>query len=135
MGGGRGKGQLNPDRGAWLERLLVIAAIVWSTAVAAMLWMPPPPVVIPSIWLDKATHLILFTGLGGAWRWVTPNHWRVLLFSVAFAALTEVGQGWLPWPRQPDVVDFGFDVVGAVLGVAFASRVGPPWRRIRQRVG
>lgn len=105
------------------------AAVVWTAAVVVALWMPPPPVVIPNIWLDKVTHLTMFAGVGGLWRWVSPRTWTVLVAAVLLGALTEVGQGWSPWGRYPDVADFVFDALGAAVGVGVAAWVSPPWRR------
>ncbi len=125
----RRKSKLSPERVKLLDRLLVAAAVGWVVAVTVALWMPPPPVVIPNLWLDKATHFAMFAGVGGLWRWVSPRTWTVTAFAVFLGALTEVGQGWWPWGRYPDVMDFAADAVGALAGVGVAAWIPVPWRR------
>lgn len=83
--------------------------------------MPPPP--NPRLdwpWLDEAIHFVLFGGIAGlGWLAALPGR-AMCIGVVALAALTELGQGLLPWDRRPDVVDFGFDLVGAALGWVLA---------------
>ena len=112
-----------------------MAALGWTATVLVGLWMPPPPVIIPNVWLDKVTHAGMFAGVGGLWQWVATRtntqprqSWAVLGGSVALGALTEVGQGVLPWGRTADPADLAFDALGAVIGVVAGVYIRPPWR-------
>lgn len=96
--------------------------------VTVALWMPPPPVTIPSVWADKVTHFGMFAVVGGLWRWVSPRTWAVAAGAVLLGAVTEVGQGWWPWGRHPDLMDFLFDALGVLAGVGVGAWVAAPWR-------
>jgi VanZ family protein len=96
----------------------------------AMLWMPPPA--NPTWdwqWLDESIHLSLFAGLAGLATWSGGTARTVLLACLVWAIVTEVVQGWLPWPRTPEVGDVVADMIGATLGWRIASWLHPRWLR------
>ncbi|MEM6294368.1 MAG: VanZ family protein [Myxococcota bacterium] len=85
-------------------------------------WGPPPTraPLFPNE--DKVSHLLGFAGLAGAW-WCAFGRkpWAAAL-GLVFAVVTEVGQGYLPYPRSPEVGDAVADAVGVALGL-----VVTPW--------
>ena len=111
MGDRRRRRRLRPG-------VLRALAVIWTLGTVAALWLPPPET--PGLdwpWLDKSVHLGLFFGAAVLWRLAGAAAIPLAIGVVLGAALTELGQGMLPWPRQPDVADFGFDIAGAALGV------------------
>jgi hypothetical protein len=111
-------------------------AVLWSLGTVLALWMPPPDT--PGLdwpWLDKAVHFGLFGGAAVLWRLSGAGLVEVALGIVAGAALTELGQGMLPWPRTPDALDFTFDLAGATLGVAGLGGARALVRRRTHRSG
>lgn len=107
---------------------LRVLAVIWTLGTVGALWLPPPE--SPGLdwpWLEKAVHLGLFFGGAVLWRVSGAGLRPVAIGAVLGAALTELGQGMLPWPRQPDIVDLGFDVAGAALalgGLSLRSAIG-----------
>ncbi|MBX7084335.1 MAG: VanZ family protein [Nannocystaceae bacterium] len=100
-------------------------AVAWTVAVFAMLWAPPPPtprVEIPHF--DKYVHFSLFAIFGALWRWAGLPWRRVLLLAVPIAIATELGQGLVPWPRTPDVLDVVADLAGVGLALGAMLRNG-----------
>lgn len=69
--------------------------------------------------LDKVVHFGLFFVLawlwlrapGGIWKWIA-----VAAGGIFYAAFTEIYQGWLPWERTPDLLDFVANVAGLLAG-------------------
>ena len=77
---------------------------------------------------DGFSHAVLFFGLAvtGGLLLPAPSRKalaRLLVGGIAFAALTEVAQELLPIERAGRLSDFGFDVLGLLLGLA-AVRIG-----------
>jgi len=108
----------------------VIAAI-WSLIVVALLWMPMPAVEGPKLPLDKLAHAVVFAVLGGLWHTALRTRHRTsitVLAGLAFAALTEIVQGLLPWSRTPESADLVADAAGLLVGVVVAGRL---WRNGR----
>lgn len=119
MGGGRREGELRAASRARVGLRWCIA-IGWTVVVFTLLWMP---VEGPQLywWADEATHFALFAGFGGGWRWVYQERpGRVIAAGLLVAAVTEGGQGLLPWPRTPAVDDLVLDVLGLLIGTAAA---------------
>jgi VanZ family protein len=93
-------------------------------AVGAVVRIPPGPA---PTWIDKAVHLCEYLLL--AWllaQTVRAARWprrSVAGFaagaSVAYGALLEVVQGFLPY-RMADVQDLGMNTLGTALGVILA---------------
>ena len=74
--------------------------------------------------MDKVAHTLLFAGLSFLLCWAIPTRferrlwnvrWAVLL-AIAYGAFDEISQA--PVGRTPDIWDWVFDCVGAVLGAA-----------------
>jgi VanZ family protein len=89
-----------------------------------MLWMPPPE--HPRWdweWLDESVHLTLFGGLGGLATLAGGSTRFVLLGCLTWAMVTEVVQGWLPWPRTPELGDIVADMIGALIGWAIGTKL------------
>jgi VanZ family protein len=107
-----------------------VAAWAWTFAIFVLLWMPPPPppeLVWP--WWDSLVHTGLMTGFGALWTWQGTATIRVLALGAVVGAVTEIGQGLLPWERHSSWGDLAFDLLGVVLGWAVARR---PWRTPRR---
>lgn len=87
--------------------------------------------------LDKVVHALMFGGLGflGCWTIASPRPiltvGLALMLAWGTAALVELLQALVPY-RDPDLVDFWFGAVGAVVGVAAfrlgAKLLGGRWR-------
>lgn len=104
-------------------------AILCTLGIFAMTWLPSPsgPPMFDGI--DKVVHVGSFFVLTLAWRWAGLDARLMLALGVVLAAVTEYGQGLLPWPRSPEFFDVLADVAGVVLGVA----MWPMARWIRER--
>jgi VanZ family protein len=106
-----------------------LVAFLWLLIVVAVLWMPPPEVPklqIPG--LDLLVHFVLFMGLGVLWSRGGVGPVTVIIGAGVLAIVTELTQGFLPWPRTPSGLDAAADVAGALVGVAI-------WRRVAARRG
>jgi VanZ family protein len=104
-----------------------LLALAWLLVVVAVLWMPPPDVPklrIPG--LDLFVHFFLFLGLGVLWSRSGLGPITVILGAGLVALVTELTQGFLPWPRTPSGLDAAADVAGALVGVV-------AWRWFAQR--
>jgi VanZ family protein len=115
----------SPDGGATRGTKLV--ALLWLVLVVALLWMPPPEV--PKVRLpgfDLLVHFVLFMGLGLLWSRSGLGPITVLIGAGLLALVTELAQGFLPWPRTPSGLDAAADVLGALVGVVV-------WHRVRGR--
>lgn len=110
------------------SRPALLVAAGWTVAVVVMLWVPPPPppeVIIP--YFDKYVHFAQFLGIGVAWG-VAHLRWPwVVGGGAVLAAITEVVQGVLPWPRTPDALDVAADVAGLLVATGALAVV----RRLR----
>jgi VanZ family protein len=100
-----------------------LLAITWTLGILAACTIPGrdlPSVNIPSF--DKIAHVVVFAGFG--WLWMhalrgTPAQktWRVLAGGLAYAALTEIYQGILPFYRTPDLYDALANALGLLAAV------------------
>jgi VanZ family protein len=116
-----------------------ILAVTWLAALTAT---HVPQESVPNMGMsDKNLHLYGFLGLGGIF-WITlaaygiRRNSRVLMvicIVTIYAALDESTQGWVN--RNPDVVDWTFDVLGTIVAVtvleifwrlAFGPQPPPP---------
>ena len=99
-----------------------LLAIVWTLGILAACTIPGsdlPKINIVSF--DKAAHFVVFAGFGWLWMWAlreTPRStWRVLAFGLAYAVLTEIYQGFLPFDRTPDPRDALANALGLLAAV------------------
>jgi hypothetical protein len=125
---GAALGNEPPARPAALVQPAVLRAIAWAwtAAIFVFLWMPPPPppeIVWP--WWDSLVHAGLMAVFGALWSWHGTPSGRLLPLGVLVGAVTELGQGLLPWERHSSWDDLAFDVLGLVLGWLTA---GGPWK-------
>jgi VanZ family protein len=97
-----------------------LITLAWAVVILALCTVPGqnlPDTEIVS--LDKFVHFALFYVLawlwlsapGGNWKWIT-----VAAGGTLYAAFTEIYQGWLPWERTPDPLDFLANVAGLLAG-------------------
>lgn len=107
-------------------RQLRVVAAVWSVIVVALLWMPLPASEGPKLHLDKVAHAGAFGLIGALWHAALGIRLRatmILLAGVAFAAMTELVQGLLPWSRTPETADLLADAAGLCVGVLVVRRL------------
>ncbi len=108
-----------------------LLAFVWTVGILAACSIPGrdlPKVDIVSF--DKMAHFAVFAGFGWLWmralRGPMPGRtWWVLATGLAYAVLTEIYQGFLPFERTPDPLDALANALGllaAVLLYAFRER-------------
>lgn len=101
---------------------------LWAALILVLTSIPGPPEVAVGIaHLDKVAHFLLYAGQGWfvtrALRTRRPLTLLMALIGVAiFGALDEWHQQY--FTRDPDVLDWIADVIGASAGIAFASRAG-----------
>ena len=100
---------------------------LWAALILVLTSIPSPPESPGGLpHLDKVVHVLLYAGQGWlvarALRSRRPRTLAIALGIIAaFAAFDEWHQSFLT--RQPDVLDWIADTVGASIGVALASRV------------
>ena len=104
----------------WLPPALWAALILVLTSIPAL----PGPAGIPH--LDKVVHVLLYAGQG----WLVTRALRTRRFGAlalafvciaVFGLLDEWHQQFVS--RDPDLLDWFADMIGASLGIAAASRV------------
>lgn len=86
-------------------------AVFWTLVILVACSLPGQD--IPDISLfeyDKLAHFVMFAAFGWVWMYalrmpVRPRILWVLAGGIAYAFLTEVYQGLLPFERQPDLYD------------------------------
>lgn len=101
--------------------------VMWAALILILTSIPSPPGPPGGIpHLDKVVHFIMYAGLG--WlvaRAMTARNPRslalALLAIVVFAALDEWHQQFVM--RDPNMIDWIADVLGAATGLLAASRV------------
>ncbi|MEM8556995.1 MAG: VanZ family protein [Bacteroidota bacterium] len=94
-------------------------ASAWTLLCLALFTIPGQDLPPQLLSLDKLVHLGLFAVLGVLWMRAVPRRaWPwVLVGGLAYGIGTELYQGMLPWPREPDPFDALADGVGLLLGV------------------
>lgn len=101
-----------------------VLAILWTVGILVATSLPGTDLPdVDILTLDKPAHFLFFAGFGWLWLRALSHPLRirigwVLGTGVAFAILTEVYQGFLPFERTPDPVDALFNVSGLVVAVA-----------------
>lgn len=100
-----------------------ILALLWTLAILAACTIPGSS--LPSVSLfehDKLIHMALFAVFAWLWMAALPLSFGrrsalVMATGVAYAVLTEVYQGLLPFDRRPDPLDAVADIAGVTLGI------------------
>lgn len=110
--------------------LALLAAVGWTLFILALCTLPGqdlPEINIISI--DKIGHFGIFAGFGWLWMRAFPRldlarrSRYVLLGGLAYAGLTEIYQGIMPFGREADLWDAVANAAGLLVGV------GIHWRR------
>jgi FlaA1/EpsC-like NDP-sugar epimerase len=98
-------------------------AVFWGAvlmALASSLVSEMPKLLSPTTW-DKANHFVAFALLALLGRYAYRGRWRVVLAGLmAFGALIEVLQTWVPWRAG----EWG-DLVADALGLGLAALIVP----------
>ena len=100
-----------------------LLALLWTLGILAGCSIPGkdlPQVDLVSF--DKVVHFVIFGGFGWLWmralrKPLIAKTWWVLTTGVAYAVLTEVYQGLLPFERTPDPNDALANALGLVAAV------------------
>lgn len=110
-----------------------ILAILWTLGIVAACSLPGRTLPQSGLFeFDKLIHAALFFGFGVLWLLALQaplriRRWRVFLAGLAFAVLTEVYQGLLPFERFPDP----YDALANGLGLCAALLAHGWWTRRR----
>jgi VanZ like family len=128
-----------PAGGAILKTIRIAMAAAWTLVIFALCWMPgewvqevgrgSPWFQIPD--LDKVIHWGIFVLFTVLWLRTGTSRRRyawVALGGLAVAALTEVGQIYLPVGRDGEVGDAITDLIGVAIGLGVARWIEPPFR-------
>ncbi len=107
------------------HRWNLVAAVGWTIVILALSTIPAPDLPtgrIPGV--DKVAHFILFAAFG--WLWIRSfvanvdrRFKQVVLAGLAYAVLTELYQGVLPFGREPDAWDAVANSAGLLAGAVF----------------
>lgn len=99
-------------------------AIGWTLVILALFTIPGSSLPKDSSLLefDKLAHFGLFVIFGVCWMWALNQPLKrrvvtVLVAGIAYAWLTEVYQGLLPFERTPDVYDAIANTAGLLVAV------------------
>ncbi len=100
-----------------------VFAIIWTLGILAACSIPGKDLPDISFYsFDKIAHFVVFAGFG--WLWMgalesppTRRTGYVLASGLAYAALTEVYQGLLPYDRTPDLNDALANALGLLTAV------------------
>lgn len=102
----------------------LVAAVGWTLLILALCTVPGkelPEINIISI--DKIGHFGIFAGFGWLWMRAYPlsdlarRSRYVLLGGLAYAVLTEIYQGVMPFGREADLWDAAANAAGLLAGV------------------
>ena len=95
--------------------------------VAALIILFTPASGVPSGFAhsDKIVHFFLFAALAFSSRFAAIGTVRTAVWTVTFAAASEVLQAALPLGRSGSLEDAVFDVLGVAAGLLVAGRVIP----------
>lgn len=102
------------------------AAVGWTILILILVTIPDPDLPDADLpQLDKIAHFALFAGFGWLWMRSLPikldRRFKLILFAgLAYAVLTELYQGILPYGRQPDVLDAAANLAGLLSGAGFS---------------
>lgn len=114
------------------RRIGIVVAAAWTLAILVLCTIPGnqlPQVGVLSA--DKIGHFAMFTAFGWLWMHalrlkVRVRFGLVLAAGLAYAVLTEVYQGVLPFGREPDMWDAVANSVGLLVGIGV-------WRLFTQK--
>lgn len=122
---------MTPAARPWLFRTRLVLGVAFAAFIgwACLTPSPPSPVAFP--WLDKVEHAVAMAWL--AFWFAALFKQRLVLAALgvmAYGGLIEIAQAFLSY-RNADILDFGADCAGAVLGIGAVSAI----TRLRQKRG
>ncbi len=116
------------------KRLWLLLAVLYSCAITVLFFISTsglPKVKISS--LDKIVHLTIFFFLVCIWQLyaLRKNNgqlsWRksfeILLWSLLYGILIEIGQGLFTASRSPDIFDVLANLTGSLVGVVVFQKI------------
>ena len=111
---------------------LLLAMVVGITLITFVITLLPVDNIVPqrALSYDKIAHVLIFGGwtfILGYYRLLTRTAWHrlgwVCVSGIAFGALVEVLQHFLPFGRHGDLYDLLFDAVGSVLALLILYKI------------
>ena len=110
----------------------------WAVLIEMLLLWPSPPDVPQLLWsigFDKLVHAGLFAVQAALGAWALEERkrsaWPALAGAIAFGALTEVQQQFMP-SRAMELGDFLADAAGAVIGLVLFAVLAPMRRELHR---
>lgn len=118
-----------------LKRVSMILAILWTTAIMAMCWVPmslfgsgddPGHGLLDIPYFDKVVHFGVFVGFAVLWHLAASGarrSFQIVAWGIGLAILTEVVQQLPLIGRESGLDDAAFDVAGLLLGTLIMRRL------------
>lgn len=118
-----------------LKRVSLILAILWTTAIMAMCWVPMSLFgsgddaghgLFDIPYFDKVVHFSIFVGFAVLWHLATSGarrSFQIVAWGIGLAILTEVVQQLPLIGRESGFDDAAFDVAGLLLGALVMRRL------------
>ncbi|MEM7642760.1 MAG: hypothetical protein AAF366_09550 [Pseudomonadota bacterium] len=106
-----------------MRRLAMIAAPLGLVLLAYLSLKPPSDASAMILLPDKVLHMTAYFVLAAAWRLGYPQlrWWMIAIGLAACGGGLEIAQGFLPWERNPSLLDAAANLVGVACGIFGAA--------------